>query len=155
MNLFKLGLKAIKEERKKQCIVLAYILFVGLVFILVKSYVPSKMNLDILFSVIYCYIAIEGIIKIIKLLALPRNSQDIYDKLANIGLIDENKFAPLLVKYKKTKHTMRFEFTSPYITLHKYKEYKEKIETALNIHITMIEQGEDNQNVIIEGVSAK
>jgi len=102
--------------------------------------------------------AIGGAILLLIALGTPFGSKRTRDNLLRIGLTNRAGEAPLLLSKKKDKSGKRLtvlEFMSNGIPLHEWENRKLEIQTALNVNVVRVTEGQDKLRVLLYVVAAK
>ncbi len=154
------GLKEIVSKRYAKIIVAVYFIAV----ILAGFYIlgRSNQNMDI-FDIIYMgslrllyppLTIITGVFILIRLGA-PIGATNTNENLWRIGLTNHAGEAPLLLrKYRESDSEVTImEFVPNGIPRTEWEDKQEKIETALDIYITKIEEGKNKKRLILHTVT--
>lgn len=154
------GLKEIVSKRYSK--IIAAIYFIAVILAGVYILGSSKQNMDI-FDVIYMgslrllyppLVIITGAFILMRL-GTPIGATNINENLWRIGLTNHAGEAPLLLrKHRKADSEITImEFIPNGIPRTEWEDKQEKIETALDIYITKIEEGKNKKRLILHTVT--
>lgn len=110
--------------------------------------------MEIALYIFMAEILLIGIMSIFSALGTPRKSKKIEGELVDIGFVDNERNAPLLLSRKKDRNGMILEFYSPRIPFYKYEDHRADIENAMNIKIIEVKPGRDMQHILVKAIKA-
>jgi len=105
------------------------------------------------FRMLFPLWAIGGFIVLIVFLGTPKGAREINQSLNIVGLVNHAGQSPLLLKRCKEYGMTIMEFEPNGIPLSDWKEKREDIETALNIHIENIGYGKSRDKIVLQAIS--
>ncbi len=156
------GFRNIFSKRYGILVVLGYVTFMIIVKLIINANINNEA-IDI-FSVLYRTIiqllfpiySVAGFMILVMFIGTPRGAMSINENLWRIGLTNHAGEAPLLLRrYKRDKefNITVMEFEPNGISVMEWQDKKERIETALNVHIIKIEQGISKRRILLHTVS--
>lgn len=155
------GLRNISGKKWKIIFPFVYLIVVLIVWNMGRRNIPFS-ELSIISKLCRCFFAIFmlGIVvvgeKIILIrLGTPCIAKKIERSLLNIKFNDCIGNVPELLSVTKEEEIVIFEFYSSTVPQSKYLDFKDELETALNLQILAIEQGKDKRHVLIKSISTK
>lgn len=154
------GIKKINRKKILILIPIMYFLIIGCLtyageWLLGKMGSPFSTELYlVIFYALMIVLLSAGMIGILCMLGTPIKSKKIEGQLIDIGFIDKEGNAPILLSKEKDKKGIKFEFYSPKISFVKYEDHISDIETALNIKVVDIRPGKDIQHVVIRSIQS-
>lgn len=111
----------------------------------------KNLSLTIYSVFIICgFVLCFGILMV--LFGMPKHAKRFHDNFHRAGMINSAMEAPALLKRtygEKNIKIQRLEFFSKGLPLSLWQDNKEKIESAQNITIDRIEQGKNNQTIVV------
>jgi len=102
--------------------------------------------------------AVVGFFFLLVLFGTPLRSKSTHDNFRRIGLVNSVGEAPSLLtkrKYKANKKVIIMEFISNGIPLNEWEDKRQRIETALNIHVAKVANGKNKRRTWLYTVPAK
>lgn len=155
---FKTGIYNIIHKKWTWFAVVAYI-FIAIVikywldtWTYEASDIGMKIN-NIGFRMMFPFLSIGGFIVLIVLLGTPKGAKKINQSLNIVGLVNHAGQSPLLLKSYKEYGITIMEFDPNGIPLSDWKDKKEDIETALNIHVENIRYGKSRDKIVLQAIS--
>ena len=107
------------------------------------------------FHIAYMIAVFVGAIMLLMFLGTPAGARNIHENLWRIGLTNHAGETPLLIRKYTEKNVTVMEFEPCGIPLKEWQEKKERIETALNIHILKIVHGKNRKRILLHTVSGE
>ncbi|MBQ7085157.1 MAG: hypothetical protein IJM95_07905 [Anaerotignum sp.] len=107
------------------------------------------------FHFAYIIFAIIGASMLLVLLGTPTGARKIHDNLWRVGLTNHAGENPLLIRKYTEKNEIIMEFEPCGIPLKEWQDKKERIETALNIHVLKITHGKNRKRILLHTVSGE
>jgi len=155
----KTGFSNILHEKKAKITAAVYIILVviGWKFLQTISF-ENRVLADLTklsFHFSYIIFAIVGASIFLVLLGTPTGARKIHDNLWRIGLTNHAGENPLLIRKYSEKNVVVMEFEPCGIPLKEWQDKKERIETALNIHILKITHGRNRKQILLHTVSGE
>lgn len=154
------GFKEIISKPYAKIITITYFLIV--IFAGIYIFGRNIQNMDVfyifymrLLRLLYLPIAIIAGAFVLMCLGTPVGATNTNENLWRVGLTNHAGEAPLLLrKYKETdREGVIMEFIPNGIPRIDWEDKKDKIETALDVHILKIEEGKNKKRMIIHTVS--
>ena len=153
-----MGCKAICNDKRKASLVLAYAL-VALLLWLVQPWLLIWRENDI-FSVmqrvgtsqLFPVAALGGLFGLVVLFGTPIGWKSVQNDLRRVGLVNHAGEAPYLVaswRDKEKPHVTVMEFETCGIPRSEWEDKREKIETALNLYVAKITEGNEKRRVLL------
>ena len=155
------GLSNVLHQKKAAVAAAVYILLSVLGWMLLQkipfenSYEFFKELYRLSFRFVYIVTVIVGGSMFLVLLGTPAGAGKIHDDLWRIGLINHAGETPLLIRKYTEKNETIMEFEPCGIPLKEWQDKKERIETALNIHILKIVHGKNRKRILLYTVSGE
>ena len=160
MIRLKTGIYNIFHSKKAATVVLGYITNILLLYVLVSHFcIPSDGSIlaklyGVIFQVAYIAIATVMLLSVLALIGTPQKANQIYEDLWRIGLTNHAGEAPFLIRrYDKDEFVTILEFDPNGIPLTDWQNKKDRIETALNVHIVKIAAGDNKRRILLHTVS--
>lgn len=155
-----LGIRSIKSKKWKMIFPIIYLIILSLLWWSVKERILdlrfailSKLCLFI-FTFVIVVICVTGMRQILICLGSPKSARKVEKKLERIKLVDCTGNTPILANVMEKDGVLVYEFFSLTIPKEKYEKCQGELATTLNMQIISIEQGRDNQYVLVKCVSA-
>lgn len=152
----KIGIYEVLHWKKAARIVAAYLITASLLWILFNIFIipsansPVKVFSQFIIGFLYSIVAIIGLITTLVLIGTPQGAYGINEELWRIGLVNHAGESPLLLrKYTISgeANTTVMEFDMNGIPLPKWQDEQERIETALDVYITKMKQGDNKRRI--------
>ena len=105
------------------------------------------------FRMMFPFLSIGGFIVLIVFLGTPKGAKKINQSLNIVGLVNHAGQSPLLLKSYKEHGITIMEFDPNGIPLSDWKDKKEDIETALNMHVENIRYGKSRDKIVLQAIS--
>lgn len=155
----KTGFFNILHEKKAKMAAAVYIVMVviGWKFLQTISF-ENRVLADLTrlsFHFAYIIIVIVGASMLLVILGTPTGARKIHDNLWRVGLTNHVGENPLLIRKYSEKNAVVMEFEPCGIPLKEWQDKKERIETALNIHILKITHGKNRKRILLHTVSGE
>lgn len=154
----KAGIKRMKEKKILILIPMVYVEMMFFMMFVLKKMLHklrdpySEKIFEIVLYIFFCEMIVVGIFEIIQMFGSSFFSKRIESALVEIGFVDKEGQAPILLSKKKENKGIIYEFYSRKIPFYKYKDHRAEIETALNIRIIDVMPGKDMQHIFIKAV---
>jgi len=103
----------------------------------------------------YIIIVIVGASMLLVILGTPIGARKVHDNLWRIGLTNHAGENPLLIRKYPEENKIIMEFEPCGIPLKEWQDKKDRIETALNIHILKITHGKNRKRILLHTVSGE
>lgn len=155
---FKMGIYNVIHKKWVWLLVLAYIaVAIGARYVL-YSITPAQSDISAVINTIalkltYPFFAVAGFIVLLVFLGTPQGASVINENLWRIGLVNHAGQYPLLLRKFKEHGMTVMEFEPNGIPVWEWEDNKERIETALNVHIVKIEQGISKRRILLYVIS--
>lgn len=145
------GLRSVRHSRTKQRLALVYLALT--VFLLVRAVYPGTDPLARFFQPLTVVLTAAADITIfvatVTASAIPPGVRAMAEAFIRIGFVNSAHEPPLLVRFSRQGDRAEAEFFTRGISLMKWQQTEEFIESALNARITSIKQGRDKQHIIL------
>jgi len=157
----KTGLSNVLHQKKAAIAAAVYILLAVLGWMVLQE-IPFENRYEFLkelyrlsFRFAYIVAVVVGGSMLLVLLGMPAGTRKIHDDLWRIGLINHAGETPLLIRKYTEKNETIMEYEPCGIPLKEWQDKKERIETALNIHILKIAHGKNRKRILLHTVSGE
>lgn len=112
----------------------------------------SEKIFEIVLYIFFGEMIVVGTFEIIQMFGSSFSSKRIESALVDIGFVDKEGQAPIVLSKKKENKGIIYEFYSRKIPFYEYKDHRAEIETALNIRIIDVMPGKDLQHTCIKAI---
>ena len=157
----KTGLSNVLYQKKAAIAAAVYFLLAVLGWMVLQE-IPFENRYEFLkelyrLSCRFAYIVavVVGGSMLLVLLGTPAGARKIHDDLWRSGLTNHAGETPLLIRKYAEKNAAVMEFEPCGIPLKEWQDKKERIETALNIHILKITHGKNRKRILLHTVSGE
>lgn len=159
LERLKLGWQHIWERKVLALVPISYLLLLiaGLQAVLGKLVsAPFPYNSTIFLFALktaWACVGLCGMTGLFVLLGTPRLAQKYEQQLFNIGFLDYSNKPPMLVSAKKADGGVILDFLSDSLPMAEYEKRRAEIETAFNLRIIEISNGQNMRHTIIKAIS--
>ena len=136
-------------------IVAYFILMKAIMYIQGYNYPIFSQVFRIVTYALLIEIAIAGVILSLKLIGGYYREFRKEKRFRNSGFVDKQGNIPILYYKRKDKNVTTREYFSKLISLDKYLDKQDLLQTVLNEKIISIEQGKDMQHVIVRSIKKR
>lgn len=159
---FKNGCLSITKDLKKAVALTIYLTIASLLWYFKDTLFhiqPNNLLGNIshqLISILFPLYIIGILIVLLVALGTPWGSGKVMENLWRIGLLNHVGETPVLLKItKENKRNIIYEFETNGIPIVDWENKREKIETALNIHIVKIIDGKNKRRILLHAVRSE
>ena len=157
----KMGIHNVIHQKKAAIAAAGYIILAVVGWMFLQKY-PLENRYEFLeelyrvsFRIAYMIAAFVGASKLLVFLGTPAGARNIHEDLWRIDLTNHAGETPLLLRKYTEKNETIMEFEPCGIPLKEWQDKKERIETALNIHILKITHGKNRKRILLHTVSGE